>query len=391
MRFTLITFSLALLLNSAMSLASSQQELLPLEASPEEDFWTEFLQSGQAFKEKKCQQKGMYFRCISGYEPSYFGYVGRDEKHLDGSHLEFKVSLKYPLWGSLVDIGDENTIDERSQAVYFAYTGQYDFYFGSRYSAPVISRQQNPGIFYKYEYETRQSGYKSFSVGYFHESNGQEIDEERVFDNKVADILDSICREESHESCLSDAFNQKRANAMATDYLSRGWDYLAASTKYTLMHRRDLFGRRIAVQTDFYFTAKAYFNWQGLGAVKGREENIAWLKGIDHPGDNVYDYRTFQLTVNRKLDYQGCADIANNDCHGGNGDKNWLDYLADNTEWSLTLSSGNKLNNISYRLEFVHHFAGLFPLKLTYFNGYGENISTYQAKSHYWMIGIDLW
>ncbi|WP_286235129.1 phospholipase A [Thalassotalea sediminis] len=374
---------------------ASHAEKLDNQATPateeDTDFWAELLTSGQAFKEKKCHPKGMFFRCISGYEPSYFGYVGRDKKHLDGSHLEFKVSIKYPLWGSLVDIGAKNAPDERSQAVYFAYTGQYDFYFGSRYSAPVISRQQNPGIFYKYEYESRDSGYKSFSLGYFHESNGQEIDDKPLFDNKVDELLDKICRDEQTDNCLSDAYNHKRARSMATDYLSRGWDYLAASTKYTLLHRRDLFGRRIGVQTDFYLTAKAYFNWQGLGAVKGREENINWLNGIDNPKDKVYDYRTFQLTINRKLDYQGCADIADNDCYSGQGKQNWLDYLADNTEWSLTVSSGNKLNNLSYRLDFIHHFAGLFPLKLTYFNGYGENISTYQEKSHYWMIGIDLW
>ncbi len=363
----------------------------PVSPAEQGTFWDEVIQSSKDFKSQKCQPKGMFFRCLSGYEPSYFGYVGRDENHIDGSHLEFKVSIKYPLWGSLVNLGDEQKPDKRSQAVYFSYTGQYDFYFGSRYSAPVISRRQNPGIFYKYEYDSRESGYKSFSLGYFHESNGQEIDNKDMFDRKVTELHDKICRDDPNEQCLTDPRHQQEAWAMATDYISRGWDYLAASTKYTMFHRRDLMGRRIAVQTDFYLSARAYFNWQGLGFVSGREENIEWLSDIDKRNDKVYDYNTFQLTINRKLDTRGCEKIVNNDCNRSQQHANVLDYLADNTDWSITLISGNRLNHLSYRLDFVHHIAGQFPLKLMYFNGYGENISTYQSKSSYWMVGIDLW
>ncbi|WP_284245703.1 phospholipase A [Thalassotalea insulae] len=356
------------------------------------DFWSELLASSEAFRQAKCQKEGLFFRCLSGYESSYFGYVGRDENHLDGSHLEFKVSIKYPLWGSLVDLDDSTKEDKRSQALYFAYTGKYDFYFGSRYSAPVISRQQNPGIFYQYQYDSRESGFQHFSLGYFHESNGQEIDDQQMFDSKVIELLDKICRENESNQCITDSRHQQEARAMATDYLSRGWDYLAASTKYTKRHSHDLFGRKIAVQTDFYFSARSYFNWQGLGFVEGREENIDWLADIDNPGDKVYDYRTFQLTINRKLDSLACeANQSRAQCLANNNPANWFDYMADNTEWNLTLMSGNELNHLSYQLEFIHYIAGHFPLKLMYFNGYGENISTYQRKSSYWMIGIDLW
>ncbi len=352
------------------------------------DFLTGLLASSEAFKKAKCQKEGLFFRCLSGYQSSYFGYVGRDENHLDGSHLEFKVSIKYPLWGSLVDLDDSSKEDKRSQALYFAYTGKYDFYFGSRYSAPVISRQQNPGIFYQYQYDSRERGFQHFAFGYFHESNGQEIDDELMFDNKVIELLDKICRDTKEPDCLANARHQQEAHTMATDYLSRGWDYLMAATKYTKFHSRDLFGRNIAVQTDFYLSAKAYFNWQGLGFVKGREENIDWLTDIDNPDDKVYDYRSLQFTIHRKLDSRSCEQQSREKCLNS---ATWLDYLADNTEWSLTLTSGNELNHLSYQLEFIHYIGGHFPLKLMYFNGYGENISTYQSKSHYWMLGIDLW
>jgi len=387
MKFTfLIPFIISVASLALVTLGASAKEG---KSSKTDNLWREVISSSEQFKQEKCQPSGMFFRCLSGYEPSYFGFVGRDENHIDGSHLEFNVSVKYPLWGSTVNLGSQGKEDKRSQGVYFSYTGKYDFYFGSRYSAPVISRKQNPGAFYKYEYDSRKSGFKNVTFGYFHESNGQEIDSEDLYNNKVGELLDKICRGDKSEGCLTNQRHQQEAQAMATDYISRGWDYLAASSKYSLLHRRDLFGRRIAVQTDFYLTARAYFNWQGLGAVKGREENLDWLEGIDNPGEKIYDYNTFQLTINRTLDTGGCESIPNNQC--SRTGKNWLDDFASNTDWSVTLITGNKLNHLTYKLEFIHYIAGQFPLKLMYFNGYGENISTYQQKSSYWMIGVDLW
>ncbi|WP_448566534.1 hypothetical protein [Thalassotalea ganghwensis] len=363
-------------------------------AEVKESFWSKVIRKSEDFKQQKCQEEGMYFRCLSGFEPSYFGYVGRDDAHLDGSHLEFKVSMKYPLWGGLDDYGSDQISDLRSSAVYFAYTGLYDFYFGSRYSAPVISRRQNPGVFYQYQYENKPSGYQYFSLGYFHESNGQEIDREQMFDNKVQDLLLRNCTDKG-DDCLTDPFQQKRARAMATDYLSRGWDYLRASTKYTITHRRDLLGRRLAIQTDIYFSARVYFNWQGLGFVEGREENIDWLPEIDNSREQIYDFNTYELTLSRKLNSLNCKPATSNRCSTSESrdmqGKDWLDYLADTTDWSVTLITGKDLNHLSYRLDITHHLAGQFPLKLMYFNGYGENISTYQRKSHYWMLGIELW
>lgn len=339
----------------------------------ETDAWSEVVNNHKAFQDKKCDkvnEQDLFFRCLSGFEPSYFGYVSRDDEHLDGNHLEFKVSIKYPLWGSLRDIGNGEV---RSHAFYFSYTGQYDFYFGSRYSAPVISRRQNPGVFYKYEFEERAEGLRSLSFGYFHESNGQEIDDKLMFDNKVEDLLSKM--EDNINNQESRAFN------MATDYLSRGWDYVEGRVKYTKNNNHDIFGNKRSVQTDYYFSARTYFNWQGLGFSKGREENINWLEGLDKPNEKIYDYNSFQFTVNRTVKSRECQSKR---C-------SWLNYFADNTNWGVTITSGNKLENISYNLTLTHHIAGQFPLKLMYFNGYGENISTYQRKSNYWMLGIELW
>lgn len=261
---------------------------------------------------------GEYTRYLSGYRPSYIAMV--DETDNDEEHLEFSLSVKYPLIG---EGGDSS--------LYFAYTGDYDFYLSTRESAPVISRRQNPGFFYRYKWVADDDMSSSaISIGWFHESNGQTIE-----------------TREEYESTPN-----------ASDYVSRGWDYLS------LGWESEVFGRNSGLYIDTEL--KIFCHCQAFGFIDEREDQIFWKDMEKQPHVNDYD------GVNLKMYYT----------------------IKRDTRFSLGFRAGNRdsdaLSNVSYRLDVVLPIFSL-PVKFFYFNGYGVNISTYHEKASYYGVGFDFW
>ncbi|MDH5712149.1 MAG: phospholipase A [Gammaproteobacteria bacterium] len=295
-------------------------------------------------------------RNLTGYEPSYFVFAN------DGidSHAEFKVSIKYPLDKDVEWLSSRIDGDNK---IYFAYTGQYDFFLFSeegqgRDSAPVVSRIQNPGVFIKHKLinfddennceDSRvefENGLESISLGWFHESNGQQIDNNITFNNTVN----------------------------ASDYVSRGWDYLGVDFKW-----RE--GSLLSEQgyTNIYARFRFFCNCQGFGAIKGREDDTTILG--DPVSADIRDYDGFRLVVD--------------------------DYVTPDVQYGLQLRSGigaeQAFDNWSYRVELTFRTRSIpvlkhipfiedIPFTLFYFNGYGENISTYHIKNDYIGFGIKIW
>lgn len=61
--------------------------------------------------------------------------------------------------------------------IYAMYTGEFDFYWGSRPSGPVINRISNPGLHYRrYLGDFAGHGLKWYDLGVEHRSNGQTTD-----------------------------------------------------------------------------------------------------------------------------------------------------------------------------------------------------------------------
>lgn len=273
-------------------------------------------------------------RKLSGYQPSYF-YYARDGVD---DHIEFNVSVKYPV--------DENVewlsrlFGGKSSKLYIAYTGQYDFFVFSeksdgRDSAPIVSRIQNPGAFFKYEFDADEfeRGFKNVSVGWFHESNGQQIEDRDTF-------LDTV---------------------NASDYVSRGWDYLGIDTKYRL---NDFLvdGSR----TNIYTRLRIFCNCQGFGSIGDKEDDISVFGVADTA--SIRNFDGLRFVIDHRL----------------------------NDRWNYAvklrtgLSSDEALDNWSYTLE-LNYWWDDIPLSLNYFDGYGANISTYHIKDDYIGFGIKVW
>jgi len=291
---------------------------------------------------KECNDKNEPGRRLSGYQPSYFSVAD------DGvdTHLEFSVSLKYPLDDDVAWLG---RFIKGPNKVYFAYTGQYDFFVFSdnvpgRSSAPVVSRLQNPGLFLKHIVTSQDiqelSGLESISLGWFHESNGQQIDG-------------------SDTSTFNNTLN-------ASDYVSRGWDYLGIDFK---QHYSNVFKSGDTV--DFYTRLRVFCACQGFGSISGREDDVTVFTGEDTEDIRYYDglRLIFDHAITPTFSY--------------------------GIQFRTGIAEGKSFDNRSYRAEINFRIPWDpiedIPFNLFYFNGYGVNISTYHIHDDYIGFGIKMW
>jgi len=202
-------------------------------------------------KDSQTNQKEVE-RLLSGNEPSYFVYA-RDN-HDESKHIEFYLSIKYPLGDEIIHglLGDNSTL-------FFNYNGKYDFFVSSRYSSPIISRRQNPGLMYEYKLEEPLWGLNSIKTGYFHESNGQTID----------------------------SASEYLATEHAEDYVSRGWDYIPLEFKFE-------------DDKNFTFYLKGrYFLEKQMGKHE-KEDEIFWEPVVgDQP--EIEDYDGIRMIFSKKF------------------------------------------------------------------------------------------
>lgn len=252
---------------------------------------------------------------FSSNEPNYF--VGAWDNH-DDLHLEFNLSMKYALWPPKAS----------KHKLLFVYNGTCDFYLQSRDSSPIISRRQNVGPAYQYtigddpnlpEYE--------FRVGWYHESNGQTID---------------------------NAVDYIEAGEFARDRVSRGWDYLG------LEYMSPLLG---GLRQHFDF--RLFCDCQGWGA-EDREDEIFWQTLTDQP--KINDYDGIRWAIN-EINLPANFGTLRMELKAGNR------YFA-------------ALGNISSKFVFSE-FLG-FPLNIFYFTGYGREVGSYHERNQYLGVGIEM-
>lgn len=259
---------------------------------------------------------------LTSNEPSYFVFA-RDKGDED-YHGRFYLSIKYPLLQRPI-----RYLLGTNSALFFNYNGLYDFYLASRYSSPIISRRQNPGLMYEYRFIDHDILRKA-KFGYFHESNGQTIDNE-------ADFL-------------------KSANAQ--DLVSRGWDYLHLELSISPEESWHL-----------YLQSHLYLNKQMFKLDK--EEKWPWEipVGVALP---IEEYDGIRLIASETLKR-----------------KYW--YF-DEVTLSAIYRTGYRDpgHNSSRRFEATFRLFDV-PLYIYYFDGYGINISSYFLKSSSYGFGFQLW
>jgi len=188
---------------------------------------------------------------LKSYEPNIIAFKSDSN---DVNFMDFKLSLMYPLW-----LGD-HVIDP-----YFAFTGEFGQYIGTRDSSPVIAKRFNPKVFGRYEIKGegekgRESEY--FDLGYAHESNGQSIDNAADYQAKR----------------LSFILNNE-APDFARDYISRGWDYIDAVWKRNFDQGRysTYFNVKKFLENGLLqHTAEEYQTWEGgNGKARGDVDGIS--------------------------------------------------------------------------------------------------------------------
>jgi len=300
------------------------------------------------------QERGM----LSADDPNYIVYAQPvDDEIGDENHMEFYVSLKYPIVDDWFEQSQnafgrwENAYGDFFNAVVpdrmlFHYNGLYDFYItdSDRYdSAPIVSRRQNPGVSFEYDFSR---GRNTLRVGWFHESNGQTLEE------------DEVGRFEARRARFGDDF--------ALAEVSRGWDYAQLRwASNTLLYEDP----RKENWFNYQIEARWYCNCQGFGFIGEREDEIWWDAGNN---SEITDFDGLRGMLERPLwrSDDGRTQVdARLDLQTGL-ENSFAQYL------SARLTLAAEWDNVR--------------LMLFYFDGYGRDPSTYHLRTQYAGLGLEL-
>lgn len=127
------------------------------------------------------------------YEPSYVICRWADD---DDRALNAHYSFKYSLYKE----------EYKKSDLYLKYIGDFDFYWGSRESDPVVNRVSNPGLHWQLFFDKNSNLYnwiKWVNIGIEHRSNGQTTEvtsapeaaaAQNAYDNNDRQFFDSISR-----------------------------------------------------------------------------------------------------------------------------------------------------------------------------------------------------
>lgn len=144
---------------------------------------------------------------LTSHEPITVGYTKDSD---DVPFMDFRLSLRYRLAKDTVKaVLDWSGLDGDNNALFFAFSGRFGQYIGTRDSSPVIAKRFNPNFFARHWTDKKNDAYIDFTfIG--HESNGQSINTLQQYQQ---------------------AQNSAERAEFANDSLSRGWDYLEVVRK----------------------------------------------------------------------------------------------------------------------------------------------------------------
>lgn len=128
--------------------------------------------TAQAQPAANLSQAEKMFTKFRPYEPNYAIWQLTEN---DDPAMEVRYSFKYLLNSLKGGVSNQ-------RGAYLKFTGEFDFYMGSRPSSPVINRSSNPGIHYR-QYKGGEDladllAWKYWDAGLQHLSNGQALDAE---------------------------------------------------------------------------------------------------------------------------------------------------------------------------------------------------------------------
>jgi len=307
--------------------------------------------NGISDEEKKFLQgleREIYTERWAADRPNFFGWVYDFD---EPPHPNLFLSMKYRM-----PLSEGSLLGMQRPSFNLGYTGDYDFYADRRPSSPVISRLQNPGLFFRGftsgEYE--KNGFEPYELGFgwWHESNGQTLGSYAAMENFAKYSPDG-----SH----------------AQDYASMGWDYLALQSNWRWDPQ--IFGKsfsRLRLNSEL----RIYTGQQGFYGAP--EMNINTSPEVVTSFINYYD----GMRLNGLWEW---------------GDEN--NRLFKYFEIGAELRAGDSPEVLfDHTRPFYGSFIGsltfriwILPLTLYYFDGYGPYLSDYYQHTRALGAGVRLW
>lgn len=135
---------------------------------------------------------------------------------------------------------------------YLMYTGEFDFYMGTRDSGPVVNRISNPGAHYRRYYGESRFNMRWWDVGFEHKSDGQTTDPD-------ARVSDTDRRVRAQVEYLA-------GNHAYFDSISRDTNYMTVEGRFGVGKQMDLWAR----VKPFYFGNKTDITWGPMADQKVR-------------------------------------------------------------------------------------------------------------------------
>jgi hypothetical protein len=243
---------------------------------------------------------------LQSYEPNAFGYTKNND---DAAYENFRLSVKFPLAPMYLAAHLPN------DHLYFAFTGAFAFYIGTRPSSPVVGQEYNPKLFWQHDIPCREDPFtdsRSYGDGRSREVMASNADAEHQGATKPVkrgtcyvtfgynhssdgQTIDTL-------SAFQEAVRSKGSVVAATDAISRGWDYLEVA------------GRVIVDATENHrftlYPAAKFFLPHGL--LQGRPEEIHdWEPITDGKQRKTVDGLSllgkFQTHVGKDFDKCACG------------------------------------------------------------------------------------
>ncbi len=290
---------------------------------------------------------------LTNHEPNKL-LARMDSNDINRLYMDATISIKHPVLSPAVDaLASIFEIDETRNLprLYFAFSGRFSQYIGSRESAPVVPRRYNPELFLRV---WRDGGYARgnpayWDFGYGHESNGQQISTEAAY----------LVAEET-------AVNNNEPAQYARDGISRGWDYLGIDwhKQWSTGFLPNLPGR-----TETHIEYRHYLE---KGVFQGApEEYNVWENDGDEAKTRDY-YDGLRLSLQYNLRGRDCLAIV----------------CFEKVELVHRTGYAKPFSHNTTSLEITTNIAGL-PLHLWGRSGYNSDLIDYYDYTNSWGLGVE--
>ena len=224
------------------------------------------------------------------FEPSFLLPAQKSKPangQADDRAMEARFSFQYIVFNCNLSFkGPSEKCNENADTfeLSLSYTGEFDFYMGTRESGPVINRISNPALNFGWKLKDKRWKSSAFSfskLGFSieHRSNGQ-----------VVDVDDTITDESSPDAGMFlTQIEFEQGNQEYFDSLSRGANYVNLKSRFHVGHNSKnaaLCNSRFSC-VNIWADYKLYFS---------DDSNITWGR-LANSGVNIEDYDLLRIIL----------------------------------------------------------------------------------------------